>query len=194
MATNCQRRGTTADPYDHGHNAPIFYGAVADLCKTQDVPMGDTTSGNLITDLRNGTLPAFATLVPDECSSMHRLCGAKNVHGMLSRGDAWLRRWVTTIAASSAYRNENTAIFVTFDEGKVLTKPSNLQEDCLQTRGPTCHVATIVATPFIKARKDRTFYTTYSLLKTNQELLGLTPLLGHAADPSTASMRRSLGF
>ena len=81
-----------------------------------------------------------------------------------------------------------------FDEGKVLTKPSNLQEDCLQTRGPTCRVATIVATPHIKARKDRTFYTTYSLLKTNQELLGLTPLLGHAADPSTASMRRGLGF
>jgi hypothetical protein len=194
MKTNCQRRGTPADPYDHGHNAPIFYGAIANRCQTQDVPMGDTHSGALISDLRNGTLPAFATLVPDECSSMHRLCGLPNSHGMIARGDAWLRRWVTAITQSSAYRNQNTAIFVTFDEGKVVTKPSNLQEDCLRTRGPTCHVATIVAAPYIKARKDRTFYTTYSLLRTNEELLGLTPLLGHAADPATASMRTGLGF
>jgi hypothetical protein len=194
MVTNCQRRGTEADPYDHGHNAPIFYGAIADLCKTQDVPMGDTKSGALITDIRNGTLPAYAVVVPNECSSMHRLCGAKNIHGMIQHGDVWLKKWMQALTAGSDYRKEKTAIIVAFDEGKVLTKPSNLQEDCLATRGPTCRTPTIVVAPYIKARKDGTFYTWYSLLKTTQEMLGLTPLLGHAADASTASMRRGLGF
>jgi hypothetical protein len=194
MQTNCQARGTEADPYEHGHNPAIFYGAVADLCKRLDVPAGTPKAGALADDLRNGTLPAYSVLVPDKCNSMHHLCGAKDIHGMVHRGDAWLKAWMQAITASSAYRQQRTAIFVTWDEGKVTTNPSNLQEDCLKTLGPTCHVATVVVTPYIKARRDGAFYTHFSLLKTTEELLGLTPLLGHAADPSTLSMRRGLRF
>ena len=32
-------------------------------------------------------------------------------------GDAWLRRWLPVLLASSAYRAGKTAIFITFDEG-----------------------------------------------------------------------------
>jgi hypothetical protein len=156
--------------------------------------MGTSSAGALVKDLRNRALPAFAFVKPNGCNDMHNLCGGKTVSDMIKRGDAWLKTWIELIAASPGYSKGDTAIFVTFDEGEVTTNPSNLEEDCMQTLSETCHIATVVVTPYLNAASSSTFYSTYSLLKTTEEMLGLSPLLGHAADASTASMRPGLGF
>ena len=76
------------------------------------------------------------------------------------------------IVRSPAYRDGTTALFITYDE---------------DDHGEGNRVYTVVVAPSVPpgTRADAAF-THYSLLRTQEELLGL-PLLGQAA--SAASMR-----
>jgi hypothetical protein len=91
-------------------------------------------------------------------------------------GDAWLRSWLPMILANASYRSGELVVFLTFDEGF----------------GADNHVATIVVSPYVAAGTvARTPYTHYSLLRTTENLLGLS-LLGHARH--TVGMRRAFGL
>jgi hypothetical protein len=53
----------------------------------------------------------------------------------------------------------------------------------------TNHVPLIVVNPSIRAgTQSGTFFDHYALLKTTEQVLGITTFLGHAGDPGTSSM------
>jgi hypothetical protein len=145
--------------------APYYTGIAAD-CANWDVPLGSLTAGTFLSDLAAGTtLPNFAFVTPNLCNDMHD-CG-------VTAGDNWLRTWLPKIVASPAYVGGTTAIFVTWDEN----------DGSAGNR-----VATIVISPSTLAGTvSSTAFNHYSLLRTTEEMFGLTAFLGNAA--TAASMR-----
>jgi len=113
-------------------------------------------------DLTAGRLPRFALVVPDLDHDMH--------DGPVGVADAWLRDLHAQLVASRSWRPD-TRLVVTFDEGA----------------GGDNRVATIVTGPGVRPGRDGTAYSHYALLRSIETLLGL-PYLGHAADPSTATI------
>ncbi len=118
-------------------------------------------SSQLATDLAAGRLPRFAFVVPDLDHDMH--------DGPVYTADAWLRDLTGMLRASSAW-GQDTRLVVTFDEGSGDNR-----------------VLTVVAGPRVPTGRDATPYTHYSLLRSVETLFGL-PFLGHAGDPSTATI------
>jgi phosphatidylinositol-3-phosphatase len=164
MPSNCAR--SSSGLYAVKHNPAAYYIPIRGQCRERDVPMGTTSSGRLLADLQNDRLPSFSLLTPNLCDDMHSC--------PIAIGDAWLRRWVTEIVGSTAYRSSTTVVFVTFDEGSARSN----------------RVVTLVISPTTPpGTKSSTSFDHYSLLKTTEQLLGVPTRLGHAADASTLSMR-----
>ena len=159
-----------AYPYAVKHNPAAYYTAISVACQSWDVPSGTTTAGVFLDDLTNGTLPAFSFVTPDLCHDTHD-CD-------VGTGDRWLQGWMAEIAASPSYRSGTTVVFITWDE-------DDYSEDN--------HVATFVVSPYTPAgTKSGAAFDHYSLLRTTEELLGLTTYLGNAA--TAASMRSAFGL
>jgi phospholipase C len=148
---------SSSGQYAVKHNPAAYYAGIRRACSRWDVPLSD---------LRLDRLPSFVFVTPNVCDDMHN-CS-------VSIGDAWLKRWVTRILASSVYGSGTTALFVTFDEGS----------------GSSNRVATIVVSPTTPpGARARARFDHYSLLKTTEQMLGISTYLGHANDRSTRSMR-----
>ena len=148
MRRPCARRPT--GPYAPKHNPAVYYRSLGD-CDQHAV-----NTRMLGRDLDADTLPAFATITPNLCHSMHD-CSVRN-------GDAWLRRIILRLTASPAYQRGTMAIIVTFDESE----------------GGDNHIATFIVSPStVPGTRSPLRFTHYSLLRTTEEMLGL-PLLGHA--------------
>jgi hypothetical protein len=148
-----------AGDYAPRHNPAVYFTAVAAQCAQNDLPFA-----RLLPDLRSGDLAPYTFVTPNLCSDEHDC--------QVSDGDGWLARWVPRIIGSPAYRTGTTALFITYDE---------------DDRNEANRVYTVVVAPSVPpgtiAAGD---FTHYSLLRTQEELLGLPPL-GQAA--SAASMR-----
>jgi phospholipase C len=150
--------------------APYYLGIRAD-CASWDVPLGTTSAGRLVDDITAGTLPAFSFITPNLCNDMHD-CS-------VATGDRWLSQIVPKILAGPNYLAGDTALVITFDEG---TSTSN-------------RIATIVVSPTTPAgTRSAAAFDHYSLLRTTEEMLGITTFLGHAGDPGTAGMRAAFGL
>ena len=116
------------------------------------------SAASLSVDLRAGTLPDFALVVPDLCHSMHD-CS-------VSVGDAWLRR-----IAPSLLKLKRSVVFVLFDEGSTKV-------------GGGGHVAALALGTAVRSGvKTRAITSHYSVLRTIEESWRL-PLLGHSAHVS----------
>jgi hypothetical protein len=162
--------GGQAGNYAKKHNPASYYTNLTAAYAVNAVPLGTPTAGALVSDLRANRLPRYSLITPDLCSDEHNCA--------ISAGDAWLARWVPQILASHAYRAEGTALFIVYDEGS----------------GKDNRVYTVVASPFTrKGTISHVAFTHYSLLKTQESLLGLR-CLAHACDPETASMRKPFGL
>src|SRR5262245_2440173 len=116
-------------PYAASHNPAVYYRGLTD-CAEHDVGMG-----RLQEDLAAGTLPAFVSITPNMCHSMHS-CAVRT-------GDAWLAKLMSALLASPAYQAGTTAIFVTFDEGN--DGGSNRCATNVHDQG--CHIPLIVVSP-----------------------------------------------
>jgi len=148
------------------HDPAPYYTNIRSDCAVWDVPMGTTAGGSFLTDLTNGTLPAFSFVTPDLCNDTHDC--------PVSTGDAWLRSWFDKILMSPTYRQGRTVVFVTWDE---------------DDHSASNHVPLIVVNPSTPAGTlSGTFFDHYALLKTTEQLLGITTFLGHAGDAGTSSM------
>jgi phosphatidylinositol-3-phosphatase len=148
-----------AGDYAPRHNPAVYFTSIAAQCQEQDLPLP-----RLLTDLRAGDLASYTFVTPNLCSDEHDC--------PLTAGDRWLARWVPRIVRSPAYRDGTTALFITYDE---------------DDRAEGNRVYTVVVAPSVPAGTVAAdAFTHYSLLRTQEELLGL-PLLGQAA--SAASMR-----
>jgi len=119
----------------------------------------------LQTDLINDTVARYNFITPDVCHDMHDACAPLN--DPVQQGDAWLSTEVPKILASQAYAN-NGALFIGWDEGKPDDGPIGL----------------IVLSPIAKGGgyENTIHYTHSSTLRTIEEIFGVTPMLGDAAN------------
>jgi hypothetical protein len=151
-------------PYAASHNPAVYYRGLTD-CSMHDVGLAQ-----LRQDLAADTLPAFVTITPNMCHSMHS-CSTRT-------GDTWLSNMMAELVASPAYQAGGMVVFVTFDEGD--GGSSNRCARNVHDQG--CHVPLFVVSPYTQAgmRSDALF-NHYALLHTTEELLGIDTFLGHAA-------------
>jgi hypothetical protein len=154
MQTNCAT--AASGRYAVKHNPAAYYTGADDrqACMNDDVPLGSIQSGALASAIELDTLPAFSFITPDLCNDTHD-CS-------VGTGDAWLATWLPMLLDAAAYRRGHTAIFVVWDE-------------------PT-PMPFIVLTPTVPSgRNVDAAIDHYALLRTTQELLAISPLLGRAA-------------
>jgi hypothetical protein len=161
---NCPQ--ASSYPYAVKHDPAAYYTGIAADCANWDVPMGTTSGGSFLSALSGGSLPAFAFITPNMCNDMHD-CS-------VDVGDAWLQSWVPKIIAGSNYQSGNTAIFITFDED--------------DGSGSNQVYTTVIAPSVPVGARSSTAFSHYSLLKTTEQMLGLSSYLAHAGDSSTQSM------
>jgi phosphatidylinositol-3-phosphatase len=181
MPTVCDLQdGTGLHPpgdYVAHHNPAVYYLPLRSQCDQAVVPLGTPTSGSFADALGSDSLPAFSFVSPNLCDSTHDC--------PVSVGDLWLSHWVRAIVSSRAYRAGTTAIFITWDEGE-----QGGSDDCafnVDTAG--CHVPMVVVSPSTRPGTRATeLFNHYSLLKTTEQLLGISPFLAQANDPRTKSM------
>ena len=143
-----------------------YYTGIRSDCAAWDVPMGTTSGGN------------FAHRPRERHAARLRVrhAGPLQRHPRLPRRDR--RRlaavWFAKILASPTYLAGRTVVFLTWDE----------DDGSAANRVPL-----IVVSPSTPAgTRSGTSFDHYSLLKTTEQLLGLTTFLGHAGDAGTASM------
>jgi hypothetical protein len=180
MPSACRR--TDAYPYVVRHNPPPYFPGLTG-CRRHDLPMGDPRTGRLARVLADGRLPALTIVVPNQCHNTHDC--------PVGTGDRWLSRVVPRILAGPDYRAGRTALFVTWDEGA----GGNAGQSCRRDRDRSCHIATVVVSPTTRpGTRSATRFDHYALLETTQRMLGTGPLLGHAADDRTRSMRAAFGL
>lgn len=171
--------GSTGEYYYVRHAPPPYYTSapVPAECLNWDVPLGTTSSGAFVDALSPASdgLPAFSFVTPGGCDDMHD-CS-------ITAGDDWLSQWIPIIQASAAYQNGQLAVFITWDEGTGSDKTNG--ETCWDSAHadsatyPSCHVATIVMSPYTTpGTRSGTYFNHLSLLGTAEDLLGLPRLAG----------------
>jgi len=121
----------------------------------------------------------FNLVIPNKKDIMHLLPNT-TVAARIRNGDNWAKTFVPQLLASPEYQSGNTAILISWDEGN---KSQFL-------------VPLIVVTPYTQAGGvSAVAYNHYSVLKGIQQMVGFaSPLLGHAGDPGTASIRDDPAF
>ncbi len=98
----------------------------------------------------------FTFVTPNLCHDMHD-CS-------VGAGDAWMRTFVPKVLSSPQYRAGSLVLAITFDEN---------------TSDSSNRVPTIVVAPSVpRGLKVGAHLDHYSLLRTTEQLLGLTPLAG----------------
>ncbi len=161
MVDHCQLQ--SGGRYAVKHNPQPYYVNASDraACQRDNVPLGALDRGALADDLANGHLPTFAFITPDLCNDTHD-CD-------VTTGDRWLENWVGKILASPTYQAGATVVFIVWDE-------------------PTPMPILVIAPTTPSGVVSQTAFDHYSLLRTTEELLDISPYLGGAA---TAQSMRS---
>jgi len=122
-------------------------------------------------DLTNNTVARYNFITPNVCHDMHDSCYP--TYNVIRQGDDWLASEVPKILASHAWQDQG-ALFLCWDESE---------------QSATGPLGMIVLAP--SARGDgyfnRIHYTHSSTLRTFQEIFGVTPLLGDAANANNLS-------
>jgi hypothetical protein len=138
---------------------------------SRQVPIGE-----LARDLRDGAVPRFSYVIPDECHDMHgdppycldsgNIFDPQNQH-LVAVGDAYVGQLVAEITHASFWHKANNAILITFDEG-------DDTKGCCDANPGAGQVATIViGNHGVRGVKDASPANHYSLLSTIQHALGL---------------------
>lgn len=119
----------------------------------------------LATDLANGNVAQYNFITPNVCDDMHDRC--RPLRNAIKQGDTWLANNVPVILSSAAYL-KGGALFITWDEAGTGDGP----------------IGMIVLSPFAKGGgySNSIHYTHGSTLRTFQEILGVSPFLGDAAN------------
>lgn len=140
----------------------------------------------LYADLKEGHVPDFAFIAPNQCNDMHGRGNATPYcnfdaddngtqaglnPALIMQGDLEVQRIVTSIKASSVWEKSRSAIVILWDENDYSTTTSN-------------QVLLIVDQNYLQSPQhvvSNSFYTHYSLTKTLDAAFGL-PCLNHACD------------
>jgi phospholipase C len=119
----------------------------------------------LAADLATNTVARYNFITPNDCDNMHDSC--KPTNDRVKQGDIWLATVVPEILNSPAYKNGG-ALFITWDEAASGDGPIGL----------------IVLSPYARGNgySNTIHYTHSSTLRTLEEIFGVSPLLGDAAN------------
>lgn len=161
--THCPLTGVNG--YAPKHNPFIYFDDVTDSLSSNSTTCINhiRPDSQLQHDLQNGTVAQYNFITPNLCNDMHD-CS-------VGTGDTFLSNTIPMIQASNAYKNGG-AIFVVWDESE-------------NTDGP---IGMLIASPFAKAHYSNSkYYTHSSMLRTMQEIFGLHPFLGDAANATDLS-------
>lgn len=152
--------------YAPKHNPMIFFD---DVTNTNDLHSAyciahERPYTELASDLQQQTVARYNFITPNLCDDMHDSCAPS--YNSVLQGDSWLASQVPLILASQAYQHGG-ALFITWDEGE-------------GNDGP---IGMIVLSPYAKGHgySNTIHYTHSSTLRTLEEIFGVTPLLGDAA-------------
>jgi len=153
--------------------------------------VGFDGANGLYADLANDRVPSFSFIAPNQCNDQHGRGNAgafcnydPNDNGtqaglnpaLIIRGDVAVRRLVTVIHQSQAWRQGRNAIVIVWDENDYSTAPNTNQ------------VLLIVDTNYgVHGVQSRQRYTHFSLLKSLEAGFGL-PCLNHACDQNVQVM------
>ncbi len=120
--------------------------------------------GELAGDLANDKQAQYNFITPNLCDDMHTDCGTGDP---IKQGDDWLKVQIPIIMGSSAYKNGG-AIFITWDESEGGENP----------------IGMIVLSPLAKGNdyQGTKMYYHSSMVRSVQEIFGLSPLLNDAAN------------
>ncbi|MEO8395016.1 MAG: alkaline phosphatase family protein [Chloroflexota bacterium] len=162
---------TSHDHYAAKHNPMIFFDDVTDSndphsanCLAHMRPYEELSA-----DLANDTLARYIFITPDTCNDMHDASGCVN-RNSVQNGDEWLSSALPPILASDAYQNGGI-VFITWDEGS-----------------GDVPIGLIALSKNAKVGYSNEIpYTHSSLLRTLEEIFGVTPLLGDAANATDLS-------
>lgn len=170
---------------DVNHLAPVYFNDVNDglnpqsaECLAHVVPYYQ-----LSTDLADHTTAQLNLVTPNLCHDGHEgvsPCDPSEPADNTLRSDTWLKQNVPMILQSKAYR-EGGALFIIWDEAEDSGKSAD---------GP---IGMFLLSPFAKGGgktgySNSIHYDHSSTLKTIEEIFGVGPLLGGAADPKTADL------
>jgi phosphatidylinositol-3-phosphatase len=153
--------------YAPKHNPMVFFDDVTDgnspisaICIARVRPYSE-----LAGDLQKNTQARYNFITPSLCDDMHDTCAPFN--DAVKQGDTWLQQNLPTILNSQAYQNGGV-VFITWDEGE----------------GGDGPIGMIVLSPDAKGGgySNTIHYTHSSTLRTIEEIFGVTPLLGDAAN------------
>jgi hypothetical protein len=162
---------TPAGKYAPKHNPFVYFDDVTDGLNPQSPhciahvrPYSEFAG-----DLSAGTVARYNFITPDQCHDMHDLVGCDTNDAILN-GDSWLSREIPRILSSSVF-TAGGLLLITWDEGE-------------GSDGP---VGMIVLSPFAIGGgfHNSTYYTHGSTLRTVQEIFGVAPLLGDAANSTS---------
>ena len=168
----------TAGAYAKKHDPFMYFASVRSdpgRC-AKVVPLGQ-----LDADLAAGQLPRLVFVTPNLDHDMHGAGEGGDDATLVAAADRWLEGFYGKLAASSAWR-DGTRLVVTWDEGGGGGKLG-----CCGGLAAGGRVATFVTGPGVQPARDDATYSHYSLLRSIERLFHL-PLLGHAGDPSTATI------
>jgi len=160
--------------YAPKHNPMVFFDDVTDgndpasaTCIQHVRPYSE-----LADDLAHNTVARYNLIVPNQCHDMHNQEGCTHDESV-QNGDAWLAAEVPQIMSSRAY-TDGGVIIITWDEGE---------------HGHDGPIGLIVVSPDGKGGgySNAIHYTHSSTLRTVQEIFGVRPLLGDAANAEDLS-------
>ncbi|HEV2209370.1 MAG TPA: alkaline phosphatase family protein [Verrucomicrobiae bacterium] len=125
---------------------------------------------DLASDLQANTVGRYNLVIPNLCHDMHNVCAP--LTNQLMQGDTWLSTEVPKILNSAAYQR-NGLLLLTWDEGATGDGP----------------IGMLVLSPLAKGGGyyNTRYYTHSSTLRTMQEIFGVRPWLGDAANAEDLS-------
>jgi phosphatidylinositol-3-phosphatase len=163
--TDCPLTGNGL--YAPKHNPMIFFNDVTNsndpnssYCIAHVRPYSE-----LVTDLQHNTQARYNFIAPNLCDDMHDTCAPLN--DSVKQGDSWLAQNLPIILNSQAYMNGGI-VFITWDEGEGGDGPIGMIVLSRDAKGG--------------GYSNTIRYTHSSTLRTLEEIFGVTPLLGDAAN------------
>jgi hypothetical protein len=154
-------------PYVVKHNPFVYFDDVTNrrnpdsaYCVEHIRPFEELTK-----DLVNNSVARYNFITPNVCNDMHDSCSP--LRNKVAQGDTWLAKYLPDILNSQAYR-DGGVVFITWDEAE-------------RADGP---IGMIVLSPLAKGNGygNSIHYDHGALLRTLEEIFGVSPYLGSAAN------------
>jgi phosphatidylinositol-3-phosphatase len=154
-------------PYVVKHNPFVYFADVTNskdpdsaYCKTHIRRFEE-----LAKDLATNSVVRYNFITPNICDDMHDSCSP--LRNKVAQGDTWLAKYLPEILNSQAYR-DGGAVFLTWDEAE-------------RADGP---IGMIVLSPLAKGNgySNSIRYDHGALVRTLEEIFGVAPYLGNAAN------------